>query len=42
VDNEEQTTPPDSPDDPEPISTADKHEAELTALEAELQDLFHP
>jgi len=29
-------------DNPEPISTAEKHDAELTALEAELQDLFHP
>ena len=42
VDNEEPTAPPALPDDPQPISTAEKHEAEIAALEAELQDLFHP
>jgi hypothetical protein len=42
ADNEEPTTSPAVPDGPEPISTADKHEAELAALEADLQDLFHP
>jgi hypothetical protein len=42
VDNEEPTTSPAIPDHPESISTADKHEAELAALQADLQDLFHP
>ena len=42
VDNEAPTTLPALTDDPEPISTAEKQKAELTALEAELQDLFHP
>jgi len=42
VDNEEPTTPPAPADDPGPTSTAEKHEAELAALEADLQDLFHP
>jgi len=42
VDNEAPTTLPPLTDDPEPISTADKQKVELTALEAELQDLFHP
>jgi len=42
VDIEETTVPPAFPDDPQPISTAEKHEAELAALEADLQDLFHP
>jgi hypothetical protein len=42
VDSDEAIAPQAPPDDPEPISTADKHEAELAALEADLQDLFHP
>jgi hypothetical protein len=42
VDNEEPPTLPARTDDPEPISAGEKHEAELSALEAELQDLFHP
>jgi hypothetical protein len=42
ADNEEPTTSPAIPDGPELIATADKHEAELAALEADLQDLFHP
>jgi len=42
VDSEEPITPPAPPDEPEPISAAEKHEAELAALEADLQDLFHP
>jgi len=42
ADTEKPTTLPAPTDDPEPISTGEKHEAELTALEAELQDLFHP
>jgi hypothetical protein len=42
VDNEEPVILPAPTDDSEPISTAEKHDAELTALEAELQDLFHP
>jgi len=41
VDSEEPIAPP-APADPEPMSTAEKHEAELAALEADLQDLFHP
>jgi len=42
VDNEEPTRLAAPPADPEPISTADRHEAELTALETDLQELFHP
>ena len=42
VDSEEQISPPATPDDPESISTAEKHKTELAALEADLQDLFHP
>lgn len=43
ADNVEPTTAQATPDHPEPISsTAEKHEAELAALEADLQDLFHP
>jgi hypothetical protein len=42
VDSEEPTTPAARPDEPKPISTAEKHKAELAALEADLQDLFHP
>jgi len=42
LDNDEPTTLSAPTDDSEPISTAEKHDAELTALEAELQDLFHP
>ena len=41
-DIEEPRTPPATPDEPEPISAAEKHESELAALEADLQDLFHP
>ena len=44
VDSEEPISPPATvtPAEPEPIPTAEKHKAELAALEAELQDLFHP
>lgn len=42
VDNEEPNPPAPPPNEPEPISTAEKHEAELAALEADLQNLFHP
>jgi hypothetical protein len=42
VDSEEPITPAATPDESEPISTAEKHNAELAALEADLQDLFHP
>jgi len=41
-DCEELITPAGPPDEPEPISTAEKHEAELAALEADLQELFYP
>jgi len=40
--DEETNPPPALPDLPNPISTADNHEAESAALEADLQDLFHP
>jgi hypothetical protein len=42
VNNCEPTTVPAPPDESDPISIGDKHEAELTALEADLQHLFHP
>lgn len=42
VDNEEATTPPAAPNEPEQIYTAEKHEAEVAALEADQKDLFHP
>ena len=41
-DSEELITPAGPPEEPKPISTAEEHEAELAALEADLQDLFHP
>ncbi len=42
VDSKKPISPPASPDEPEPISNAEKHKADLTALEADLQELFHP
>ncbi len=42
VDREEPIAPPAPPDEPASISAAEKQEAELAALEADLQDLFHP
>jgi hypothetical protein len=44
VDSEEPISLPATvtPAEHEPIPTAEKHKAELAALEAELQDLFHP
>ena len=42
IDDEERTPPPAPPDQPNPIPIADNDEAELAALEAGLQDLFHP
>ncbi len=44
VDSEEPVSLPATvtPAEHEPIPTAEKHKAELVALEAELQDLFHP
>ena len=42
IDDEEPTLPLAPPDQPNSISTAVKHKAELAALEADLQDLFHP
>jgi hypothetical protein len=42
VDGQEPMPPPATPDEPESISTAEKHTAELAALEADLHDLFYP
>jgi len=42
IDDEEPTLPLAPPDQPNSISTAVKHKAELAALEADLQGLFHP
>ena len=42
IGNQKPTTHLAAPNQPNPLPTADNHEAELAALEADLHDLFHP